>query len=81
MLLRRFKKCEPRAGAVVFFGKDSASVVHVGFCLDDYTMIEAGGGDSTTNPETASPRNAFVRLRPAKYRRDYLYAVGVVYDG
>jgi hypothetical protein len=36
-------------------------------------MIEAGGGDANTNTiEEAILKNAFVRLRPYKYRKDWL---------
>lgn len=63
----------PELGALAFFGKGGSQVEHVGFCLDAVTMIEAGGGDSTTTDMAqASKRNAFVRMRPITFRRDFL---------
>lgn len=68
--------CAPQAGAVAFFGKGVNEIVHVGFCLDETTMIEAGGGDSMTASEAvASNQNAFVRLRPIRFRKDFLFTV------
>lgn len=61
-----------RFGDLAFFGHGDA-VSHVGFCLDTDTMMEAGGGDaSTSNDEVASHQNAFVRLRPIHFRKDFL---------
>jgi cell wall-associated NlpC family hydrolase len=68
--------CHEEPGALAFYGKSLTEVSHVGFCLDDTTMVEAGGGDSTTIIDpVASRQNAFVRLRPIKYRRDFLFTV------
>lgn len=58
-------------GALVFFGKDTPT--HIGICLNDTLMIEAGGGGSlTTTKEAAAKQNAFVRIRPIKRRSDFL---------
>ncbi len=66
----------PALGAIAFFGKGPNEIVHVAFCLDAETMIEAGGGDSTTASEAiASKQNAFVRLRPTRFRRDFLFTI------
>jgi len=63
----------PSAGDLVFFGKSVKAITHIGFCINDQYMIEAGGGDSTTTSnEVAAKRNAFVRIRPIKYRKDLL---------
>ncbi len=63
-------------GALAFFGKDAKTVSHIGFCVDTNTMVEAGGGDSTTlTMEEAIKRNAFVKLRPLRYRRDLLCCI------
>jgi murein DD-endopeptidase len=54
---------EPRKGALVFYGYRTAS--HVGICINQRYMIEAGGGDSNTETrEDAIKQNAFVRIRP-----------------
>lgn len=60
-------------GTLAFYGENLTKIDHIAFCLDSFHMIEAGGGDSSTvNDEVASQRNAFVRLRPIKYRKDFL---------
>lgn len=60
-------------GCLVFFGRDKASIGHIGYALNTKFMIEAGGGDShTLDTDTADHRNAFVKIRPIKYRKDYL---------
>ena len=66
------KLCQPQKGAFAFFGKDADHITHVGFCIDNLVMIEAGGGTSDTDTlEEAMARGAMVRERPAKYRKDY----------
>lgn len=64
----------PRFGALSFYGSDANKVSHVGFCLNSYLMIEAGGGGASTIDITeAISRDAFVRIRPVtKGRRDGL---------
>jgi cell wall-associated NlpC family hydrolase len=70
----------PELGAFAFFGKEWDQIVHVAFCLDSVTMVEAGGGDSTTTTEEiAAHKNAFVRLRPVTFRKDYLGCVRPMY--
>ena len=62
---------EGELGALAFFGRKKSEIVHVGFCLNDKLMIEAGGGDKTvTDLETAKTKNAFVRMRPLNSKRD-----------
>lgn len=60
-------------GSIAIFGKDIKNISHIGFCLDQYLMVEAGGGASdTVDDATAIKRNAFVRIRPIKYRKDFI---------
>lgn len=67
-------------GALAFYGQDARQVVHVGICLDSKHMIEAGGGGpDTTTAEAASDKNAFVRIRPIKYRKDFLCVIKPFY--
>lgn len=76
MLKSKAMPTQPCLGAVAFFGKSVNEISHVGFCLDSVTMIEAGGGNSATiGEEVASMQNAFVRLRPTRFRKDFLFAV------
>jgi cell wall-associated NlpC family hydrolase len=63
-------------GSLAFFGADPKNIVHVGFCLDQYRMIEAGGGDHTTLlPADAAARGACVRIRPIRYRKDFFCVI------
>lgn len=58
----------PEFGTLVFFG---TPVSHVAIALNDYLMIEAGGGGSkTVDLKSASEANAFVRVRPINRRND-----------
>ena len=64
-----------RAGAFVFYGSHSRSIIHVGIAIDDVLIVEAGGGDSTvTTKESAEKKKAFVRMRPYNYRPDFITA-------
>ncbi len=58
----------PNFGSLVFFG---SPIDHVGFCLNDKLMLEAGGGDHTTvTREAAEKQGASVRIRPISYRKE-----------
>jgi cell wall-associated NlpC family hydrolase len=60
-------------GALSFYGKSNKSITHVGFCIDEHRMIEAGGGDSNVRDRTAADAKcAFVRIRPIHFRKDYV---------
>lgn len=62
-------------GAIAFFGVDG-KITHAGFCINEYQMIEFGGGDSTTvSAEIAHKQGAFGRLRPVKLRKDFVTAI------
>jgi len=56
-------------GDIVFYGRDR--ITHVGFCVNDRIMVEAGGGHSRCKtPADARKYNACVRFRPIHYRSD-----------
>lgn len=60
-----------KIGALAFFGKDPTHISHVAMLLDEYRMIEAGGGGSqTTNRAEAAAQNAYIRIRPISNRSD-----------
>ncbi len=67
-LMNRFLSCEakdPVAGCLVFFLNGQGRAGHVGICLDQWYMIEAGGGDDQVKDEAVAwRRNAFVKIRP-----------------
>ncbi len=59
-------------GCLVFYGRPG-KVGHVGVCLDDRTMIEAGGGGpEVTTVQAARALGAEVRVRPITRRSDIL---------
>jgi len=58
-------------GALAFFGKSESSITHVTFMLDNWRMLEAGGGGRRVMTlEDARKYNAFIRVRPLTIRRD-----------
>lgn len=65
---------EKQKGALVFFGPAKDAISHVAVLLDQYKVIEAGGGNrKTTNVEMAKKQNAQVRVRALldeRYRTD-----------
>lgn len=70
---RMGKMCQPRAGALSFYGDNTKRIRHVGFCINDELMIEAGGGSKkVVDIESAIQYRAYVRIRPIKYRTDFL---------
>lgn len=60
-------------GGLAFYGPSVLKVTHVAWVIDSEFMIEAGGGDSSTSTlDKANSQNAVVRIRPIKYRKDFL---------
>jgi cell wall-associated NlpC family hydrolase len=67
---------KPSFGALAFYGKSIKQINHIAFCLDNFRMLEAGGGDSTVRDRTtAAQKNAFIRMRPIQFRKDFVGAV------
>ncbi len=61
----------PDFGKLAFFGKGKAT--HVGLCLNDKLMVEAGnGGRKIKTMKDAIENNAFVRIRPIERRKDLI---------
>lgn len=84
-LFNRFEQCGAYncwgPGALAFYGKDVRHITHVGFCIDSMLMFEAGGGDSTTTTdERAIQQNAFIRMRPIRYRSDFIAVIKPYYN-
>lgn len=70
-------------GDLAFYGRQDR-ITHVGFCMDNHFMIEAGGGGSKTKTEQdAADQNAYIRIRPIRSRKDLIgfsridYSAGV----
>ena len=59
-------------GDLIFFGRHDHAT-HVGFCLGNNYMIEAGGGDSSCiNEKISKEKNAYIRVRSTDRRPDRL---------
>lgn len=64
------------AGALAFYGQSVTKITHVAMLLDQYRVIEAGGGGSaTTSAEQAATQNAYVRIRPVNRRGDLIAVI------
>lgn len=60
-------------GALSFYGENLKKITHIGFLIDSFRMVEAGGGGHLVKTkEDAGLQNAFVRIRPVKSRKDFL---------
>lgn len=58
-------------GSLAFFGDSVTKITHVAFCLDQFRMIEASGGDQWVKfPEDAILRKAMIRIRLIRSRSD-----------
>lgn len=65
-----------QCGSLVFYGKDALHVTHVAMMLDQYRIIEAGGGGSkVVDIASATANSSYVRVRLWNYRPDI---VGVI---
>ncbi len=63
---------EPSIGCLAFFGVPI--ITHVGFCINDELMLEAGGGTSaTTSVDAAIAQDAYIRVRPIASRSNRRY--------
>lgn len=60
-------------GAIAFYGPSIDQIDHVNFCLSQQLCVGYMSGDSSTiNDQAAEKMNAFFKLRPIKYRKDFL---------
>lgn len=65
-------------GDLVFYGKATDAITHVGMAFNDLIMFEFGGGDSTTTgAAVAAIQNAYGRFRPINHRKDLVAAVEI----
>ena len=69
-----FNKDRPQRGDLLFFGTYDR-ITHVAIALNQYQMLEAGGGGRTCkSPDEAHRLNAGVRIRMVDSRRDFYTA-------
>ena len=81
-LSQRWAKTDlPQRGDLAFYGQaDPEAVTHVMMHLDDkQSMVigESGGDHTCTTIDIAKLKGACVKVKPLKYRTDYLFSVGV----
>ncbi len=59
------------AGVLCFYGEDKTKITHVALCINEFQIIEAGGGGRhNTNVEAAALNGACVRIKPYNRRKD-----------
>ncbi len=58
-------------GAMVYYGQNDKSIIHVDIMMDEYMVIGAmGGGSKTLTLADADKSNAFIKIRKLGYRKD-----------
>jgi len=68
-------------GSIAFYGKSIKEIKHIAIMVDNSRIIEAGaGGPEITDKQHADLHNAFIRIRPLKYRKDFLIAYSLDKD-
>lgn len=68
-------------GAFAFFGKSVDKVTHITFLIDNFRMVEAGGGGSHIKTlADAVKYNAFIRVRPIAWRTDLVAIIKPRYN-
>lgn len=66
-------------GSLAFFGTPM-NIVHIGFCIDEYSMINAsGGGSHVKTIEVAKRVNASVKIEPIHYRSNLIAVLKPLY--
>ena len=77
---KKFSSCEPREDCILFFGKSIRRITHVAIAIDEKRMIEARGGNRTTNSiKEALKKNALVDLTNINHRKDLVASIKVEY--
>ena len=78
-LARNFESlANPSKDALLFFG-NNGRVTHIAIALNDFQMVEAGGGDSRTRtPQDAIKQKAMVRVRNINRRKDLMAILRVL---
>lgn len=62
-------------GSLAFFGS-AMHIHHVGFCIDEYVMLNAaGGGPEITTVDKANDANARVKIEPISLRKNLLATI------
>lgn len=70
----------PLRGDLAFYGSTPDAVSHVMMHIDDTAGMvtgASGGNHTTVSEEIAKQMGALVKVKPVKYRTDYLFSVNV----
>lgn len=71
----------PKLGALLFFGESVTKITHVAMALDEFRMVEAGGGRSSTRTlEDAIEDNAYVKIAYIAKRKDLVAVLRPRYE-
>ncbi len=71
---------ERTAGCLAFYGESTRKITHVGFCIDEYRMVEAAGGNSSCKTlEDAIRMRAFVKVSLIDRRKDLVALIRPLY--
>lgn len=63
-------------GALCFYGKSTSQISHIAIMINDFQVLEAGGGTSQTDSfDDAVKQNAFIRIRPFMQRKDFVEVI------
>lgn len=69
-----------KPGALVFYGQSASKITHIAIMIDEHHVLEAAGGDHTTlTLKDAAAKNAFVRVRPFRDRKDVISVIRPYY--
>jgi cell wall-associated NlpC family hydrolase len=69
-------KFQPCLGTLAFYGKSRTEITHITFLINEFQCVGAnGGGSKTVSKDIASKQNAFVKVRPFRYRNDLVALV------
>lgn len=69
-------------GSLIWFGESTSKITHVAMALDQYRMIEAGGGSSRClTVDDAKKCGAMVRVRPIASRKDRVAIIKPYFRG
>lgn len=72
---------ERALGSLIFYGRGTEMIKHVAFGLDNFRMLEAGGGGSKVlTVADAIKYNAFSRIRPIANRSDLVAVIMPKYE-
>ena len=75
---REMASHEPDTNCLLFFGKSIDKITHVAIAVDKIDMVEAGGAGQNSlkmTPEQLAQRDARVRIKPIKSRRDLVASI------